>query len=314
MDPESIHWSFNLNSILDIKFRNSYLLVCVRTSENDINLWQYNILNNTYVRFSKNNKNLENNIKPIQNDYTLLNTNTDVSLDYFKNLQDEYFTLLNDNILYFYKIEFNNKFNVNYLNHSLSLNTENKTIDVDFLTTEEAVITLENDLNEKFITTLKSTNNSYSLFKSDLIINEEAKGYFIGENALLFEDNFSNGTSWSQNVSINNLIYSNNFNDIEFLNDEIIEDEVLSKKFNNNVWIAADQGTFIKSLDSGSNFQIVETGFRDNILSISFQDENIGLMVVSNNKLYSINQSDEVMHFLIQLSKVNQLFLINALR
>jgi len=280
LDNNNNLWSINLKEIFGIYARGNRLLIGVKTVLNQIQLWMYDPETENKIRFSDNNINS-----------TLFISTLKVDMSYNIIGNDEFLTFIDsdDNRVLMFKIENDNKLNVNFLPFEFSYISTNSTTEIQFFSDTKYWLLLNNN-DQLYLSTLNNKSNNYNLFERNMSFVETTKGWITGESGLLFNDDFLN--TWELNY--NNIIFKDDFNDLEVIKQNV--DRKLGykvKEWSNKSIIVGNRGRIIRSYDNGTNFEVLETNILSDLTSVSFINETDGLIVGLNNTILSTFSSGD---------------------
>jgi DNA-binding beta-propeller fold protein YncE len=277
LDPLNEDWGFNLKDIWGIykRVNDDRIIVGVKTELDEVELWLYDNVTKSKIRFADFNNNTE----------LFINTD-DVDLTTFIVSGVEWVVITNTNEVRFYQIEKDNKLNYKKVNYNLQVDTDKKITEIEFNTKDELWLTLRKD-NVDYVSNLTSSNTLYDLFENITQYTKIEDGWVIGESGILFEDNTkdaTNGTAFS--LEFNNIIFKDDFNDLEVIKKR--ENRDLGYKvaeWSGIAWGVGNMGRIIRTYDNGSNWKVLDSKVFHKLTSASFINENDGLIVGLNGVL-----------------------------
>lgn len=274
LDINNNLWSINLKEIFGVYSRNSRLLIGVKTINNNIQVWMYNPKNSTSIRFAD---------KDLNPNFFTTSSNVDMS---YNNIGDsEFLTFIDstNNKILWYKIEHDNKISYDYLPHEYAFETNNNLEQIQYFSDTKYWLLLNNK-DKFYLSTVNNTNNNYNLWYSDLEFTKKTKGWITGESGLLFDDNFNE--PWE--LDFNNIIFKDDFNDIHVSKTNSLKELGYTvKEWSNKSWLVGNRGRIIRSFDAGTSFEVLNSGVLSDLTSVSFIDDNDGLIVGLNNTILS---------------------------
>lgn len=278
IDPNNEYYGFNLKNIWGIYKRDNRVIIGVRTLDNEIHLWMHDKSNNSIIRFTD-----------IENNATLFINDKNMDMSTFISNTQEWIVLINNNEVRYYLIEHDNKLNYKSINYTLPIKSSKNITEIQFNTKKELWISLEDLNNIKYVSTLTSDDEDYNLLKNTLEYKTIEDGLLIGESGILFVDNSKNDTSGTNFIlDFNNIIYKDDFNDIEVIKHNINRDLGFKvKEWSGNCWAVGELGRIIRTYNNGTNWTVLESGVYDKLTSISFINNTDGLIVGHNNIILS---------------------------
>lgn len=274
LDTNNEFWNKNLKTIQGIFNRQNNILVLVTTLLNDVQVWQYTPSTNTYIR-----------LIDVNGNATLVNTSSNVDLTYQVINNEEFIILMNSDskTVTWFKLEKGNKFSWTTLSWSKSWISNTISLNIDVLNNSKLTLFSENG-TQKYLSLLKNSTPSYDLWRDCLTYQQITNGWIVGDTGIIFKD--ASSTSW--NIELSNIVYKNNFSAMETFIEKSKRDLGYSvSSWSGIVWLIGKNGLIIKTLDNGITWKVLETGVNQNLNSISFIDDKVGLVVGDNGIILS---------------------------
>ncbi len=270
LDLNNSLWTKNLKTIHGIYNRQNKVLILVSTIYDEIQLWQYNNTTGASKRFIDNKGNA-----------TMLKLAYNVDLTYHTVNNEEFITILNplNKSITWFKLQRDNKFSWTCLPWTKKWTSNKTPIAIDSFTGSDAntkiSILSQSGSNKLYLSSMKNTSDDYNLWEDCLTYEQDTDGLIIGDSGILFKDNSS--TSWS--IELQNLLYKNDFSDIEvFIEDSLRDKGYVVPSWSGVIWMIGKNGILIKSIDNGISWAVQETGVSQNLNSISFFGNKNGLL------------------------------------
>lgn len=269
-------WSKNLKTIHGIYNRQDNVLILISTIYDEIQLWQYDNTTHISRRFIDSKGNA-----------TMIKLKSIVDLTYHTVNNEEFITLLNplSKSITWFKLQRDNKFSWTCLPWTKKWIGNKTPIAIDSFTGSTAntkISILSQSGSKLYLSSMKNTSANYNLWEDCLTYDQDTDGLIIGSSGILFKDNSS--TSWS--IELQNLLYKNDFLDIEiYIEDSPRDKGYLVPSWSGIIWLAGKNGILIKSIDNGITWTVLESGVSHDLNSISFFGNKNGLLAGDNGTI-----------------------------
>jgi YVTN family beta-propeller protein len=274
LDPLNKDWAFNLKDIWGVykRVNDDRVIVGVRTISNEVQLWLYDNVEKSKIKFTN-----------FNNDATLFNNESFIDLTTFYVDGVEWVVITNVNEIRFYQIEKDNKVDYKKVNYNLPINSDRNITEIQFNKKDELWLTLSDGTLE-YVSNLTSINTDYDLFENIMEYTKSEDGWLIGESGILFVDSSTSSSSFS--LEFNNIVFKDDFNDLEVVKSKVNRDLGYKvTEWSGIAWAVGDMGRMIRTYNNGANWTVLDTKVFHKLTSASFINETDGLIVGLNGTI-----------------------------